>query len=63
VSRSGQSRVVALVTQVNGDLQRRLKQPVPFGFFYAKVRGLVRFGAFKAQALDSSGNVIGVAGR
>lgn len=55
-------RVDALVAQVDGDLQRRLKQSAPFGFFYARVRGIVRFGAFKAQALDSSGNVIGTAG-
>jgi len=55
-------RVDALVSQVDGDLQRRLKQPAPFGFFYARVRGLVRFSVFKAQALDSSGNVLGTAG-
>jgi len=63
--RSGSGRrlkVDALVSQVAGDLQRQLKQPAPFGFFYAKVRGLIRFSAFKAQALDSSGNVIGTAG-
>jgi hypothetical protein len=56
-------RVDALVAQVNGDLQRRLKQPNPFGFFYVQVRGLVPFKSFKAQALDPSGNVIGTAGR
>jgi hypothetical protein len=53
--------VDALIGQVDGDLQRRLKQPAPFGFFYAEVRGLVRFRAFKAVALDSSGEVIGTA--
>jgi hypothetical protein len=51
--------VTAIVGQVDGDLQRRLKQPAPFGFFYAKVRGALRFGAFHAQALDAGGNVIG----
>lgn len=56
-------RVDGLVSQVDGDLQQRLKQPAPFGFFYARVRGLVRFSAFKVQALDSSGNVLGAAGR
>jgi hypothetical protein len=55
-------RVYAIIGRVAGDLQRKLKQPAPFGFFYAKVRGLVRFSAFKAQALDPSGNVIGTAG-
>lgn len=51
-------RVNATVGQVSDDLQKRLKQPAPFGFFYAKVRGLVRFGGFRVQALDASGNVI-----
>jgi hypothetical protein len=57
------SSVEAILGRVDGDLQRRLKQPTPFGFFYAKIRGLVRFSAFKAQALDSSGRVLGTAGR
>lgn len=48
----------AIVGQVSGDLQKRLKQPAPFGFFYAKVHGLVRFGGFRVQALDADGNVI-----
>lgn len=56
-------RVNAIVAQVDGELQRRLGQPAPFGFFYAKVRGLIPFGAFRAQALDASGRVIGTAGR
>lgn len=65
--RGKRRRVDALVAQVDGDLQRRLKQPAPFGFFYARVRGVVRFGvvrfgAFRAQALDSSGTVSGTAG-
>jgi hypothetical protein len=50
------------VAQVDRDLERRLKQPAPFGFFYAKVRGLVGFGEFHAQALDAEGRVIGTAG-
>lgn len=57
------SSVEAILGRVDGELQRRLKQPAPFGFFYAKIRGLVRFSAFKAQALDSSGRVLGTAGR
>jgi hypothetical protein len=55
-------QVNALVGQVSGTLQRRLEQPAPFGFFYARVRGLVPSRDFKAQALDSSGNVIETAG-
>jgi len=58
-----QHRVDAIVAQVGGDLQNRLKQPAPFGFFYARVRGVMPFGAFKAQALDAEGKVIGTAGR
>jgi hypothetical protein len=56
-------KINAVIGRVEGDLQRRLKQPAPFGFFYAEVRGLVQFSTFKLQALDSSGNVIGVVGR
>lgn len=52
----------AIVGQVAGDLQQRLRQQAPFGFYYATVRGIVRFGRFRAQALDASGRVIGIAG-
>lgn len=58
-----QQRVDAIVAQVGGDLQSRLKQPAPFGFFYARVRGALSLGAFKAQALNAEGKVIGTAGR
>jgi hypothetical protein len=58
-----QRRVDAIVAQVGGDLQNRLKQPAPFGFFYARVRGVMPFGAFKAQTLNAEGKVIGTAGR
>jgi hypothetical protein len=51
--------VKAILGQVDGDLQQRLKQPAPFGFFYAKVRGALRLATFHAQALDAAGNVIG----
>jgi len=44
---------------VAGDLQKALKQPEPFGFFTAKARGRVRANAFRVQALDSSGRIIG----
>lgn len=52
-------RVDAIVGQVDGNLQQRLKQPAPFGFFYAKVHGQARFKALYAQALDTDGKVIG----
>jgi hypothetical protein len=55
-------RVNAVVAQVDGDLQQRLGQPVPFGFFYAKVHGVVGFGEFHAQALDAEGKIVGTAG-
>lgn len=55
--------VNAIIAQVGGDLQGRLRQPAPFGFFYARVRGALPFGAFKAQALNAKGEVIGTAGR
>lgn len=64
--RSGSKKrhqVKAIVAQVDQDLQRRLEQPVPFGFFYAKVHGLVGFGEFHVQALDVEGRVIGTVGR
>lgn len=51
----------AVVGQVSGDLQQRLKQPAPFGFFYAKVHGQARFRALYAQALDADRHVIGKA--
>lgn len=56
-------RVNAVVGQADGDLQRRLKQPAPFGFFFGKIRGVIPFGGFRVQALDASGAVIGTAGR
>jgi hypothetical protein len=56
------SSVEAILGRVDCDLHRRLKQPAPFGFFYAKIGGLVRLSAFKAQALDLSGKIIGTAG-
>jgi hypothetical protein len=53
--------VKAIVAQVSGKLQQRLGQPGPFGYFDAKIRGLVPLSRVRAQALDASGHVIGSA--
>ena len=50
-----------LVAQVSGQLQAALNQEQPFGYFSVKVRGCVATRAFRAEALDASGNVIGSA--
>lgn len=57
-----QIRAAAVVAQVGGALQSRLGQPLPFGYFDAKIRGLVPFGGIRAEALDASGQVIGSVG-
>jgi hypothetical protein len=49
----------AIVAQVSGALQQKLGQPVPFGFFDARVRGLAPSRSFHVQALDANGNVVG----
>lgn len=56
--RRHRSHVRALVAKVDGDLQQKLKQPGPFGYFNVKVRGLVPFKTFRAQAFDANGNLI-----
>ena len=62
--RSGASQrfqVKPILGRVRGDLQKRLRQPTPFGFYYAQVHGLVKFRNFRAEALDAEGKVIGTA--
>lgn len=49
----------ATVAQVSGQLQKALKQPAPFGYFVAKVRGLIGLKAFRVQAFDATGHVVG----
>jgi hypothetical protein len=47
---------------VRGVLQQRLGQPAPFGFYYAKVIGHVKFSQVRAEALNAEGEVIGKVG-
>ena len=59
---SGRTRhVKATVAQVSGQLQEKLRQPEPFGYFDARVRGLVPWRFFRVKAFDAAGNVIGSA--
>ena len=52
------SHAVAIVTQVSGDLQERLKQPYPFGYFFAEVKGLVGQRVLTVLAFDEEGHLI-----
>lgn len=56
-------RVAAVVAQVGGPLQAKLKQPLPFGYFDAKLRGTVPLATIGVEAFDASGQLIGSAGR
>jgi hypothetical protein len=53
---------VATVAQVAGELQRRLHQSVPFGYFDLRVRGLVPSHSIGVQAYDDAGAILGSAG-
>jgi hypothetical protein len=53
---------MATVAQVAGKLQRRLRQPVPFGYFDLRIRGRVPWHSIRVQAYDSAGAVLGTAG-
>lgn len=53
---------LATVAQVTGELQRKLHQAVPFGYFNAKVRGLVSWHSIRVEAYDSTGALIDEAG-
>jgi hypothetical protein len=53
---------LATVAQVAGRLQERLRQPVPFGYFDLKIKGLVRWNSIRVQAYDSAGAIVGSAG-
>jgi len=52
-----------ILGRVQGDLQQRLRQPDPFGFYYTQVRGLIKFRHVRAEALDAEGKVIGTFNR
>jgi hypothetical protein len=53
-----QYRVNAVVAQVSGELQARLKQPAPFGYFVAKIRGSVVRKTLHVRAFDAAGHLI-----
>jgi hypothetical protein len=55
----GLTVVDATVGRVTGNLQRKLHQPAPFGYFDATLPGLVKFSEIRARAFDGSGNLIG----
>jgi hypothetical protein len=52
-------RVQATVAHVDGPLQGKLKQSEPFGYFFAKVRGLVPAKDIHATAYDADGRKVG----
>jgi hypothetical protein len=52
-------RASATVAQVSGGLQQELKRSTPFGYFVAKIRGLVRIKDARALAFNSAGNLVG----
>ena len=50
---------LAAVAQVAGDLQRKLHQAVPFGYFNAKLRGRVPWKSVRVEAFDQAGAPLG----
>jgi hypothetical protein len=48
----------ATIAQVAGELQRKLHQDVPFGYFDARVKGLVPWRSIRVEAYDSTGVLI-----
>jgi hypothetical protein len=52
----------AVVAQVAGELQDRLRQPTPFGFFNLQIRGQVPWRSIRVQAYDDAGAVLETAG-
>ena len=52
------SHAAAIVTQVSGELQERLKQPDPFGYFFAQVKGLISQRVMTVLAFDEEGHLI-----
>lgn len=53
---------MAVVAQVAGELQDRLRQPTPFGFFNLRIRGRVPWRSIRVQAYDDAGAVLETAG-
>jgi hypothetical protein len=54
-------RAHVVIGHVTAELQNKLKQPALFGYFDAKVRGLVGFARFRARAYDAGGHLLDVA--
>lgn len=50
----------AVVAAVSGELQERLKQPGPFGYFVVKARGKVITRSLRFRAFDNEGHFVGV---
>jgi hypothetical protein len=49
------------VTQVRGGLRKKLRQPAPFGYFFAQIKGRVPGSAIEVRAYDAGGNLLGSA--
>lgn len=49
----------AAVGAVSGELQERLKQPGPFGYFVVKMRGKVIAGTLRFRAFGREGHFVG----
>jgi hypothetical protein len=54
-SPAGNGTVPSTVGQVKGTLRLRLKQRAPFGFYVARIPGLVKFQDIRVTALDAKG--------
>jgi len=46
------------VTQVRGALRKKLRQPAPFGYFVAQIKGRVPAAEIEVRAYDASGHLI-----
>lgn len=53
---------MATVAQVTGELQHKLHQPVPFGYFNLRIQGRIPWRSIRVQARDSAGAIVGTAG-
>jgi hypothetical protein len=53
---------MAVVAQVAGELQAKLHQPTPFGFFDLRIRGEIPWRSIRVQAYDDAGAVLEAAG-
>lgn len=59
-SRNGRKEsTMATVAQVTGELQRKLHQAVPFGYFNARLRGRVPWRSVRVGAFDNTGAPLG----